>query len=202
MNLPDSVEIIYIDDGSDPPLHFPDHGLQNFFIHPTHDTRPWTEHLARNKGAELSKGNYLLFTDIDYIIPRSAIEAALNFTGDRMRFTREFAILDENGNTIQDMQTLKSYGLKSDSVVIGQHRSTYLISRDIFFSLGGYRDLTHRPYPNYAGRDFFKRWRRLLHTGKVSYAEEIPIVYMFPNGKFCGDRDYNPFNLFHNLKRE
>jgi hypothetical protein len=25
---------------------------------------------------------------------------------------------------------------------------------------------------------------------------------MFPNGQYCGDVDYNPFNLFHALTRK
>jgi len=202
MNLPDDVEIIFMDDGSNPPLEFPNHGLKNFAIYPTNETKPWTEHLARNKGAKLAQGEYILFTDIDYIIPRKAIEESRNFTGDRMRFTREFGILDENGDFTQDMDVLKKYGLKTDSVVIGQHRSTYLIRKELFFALGGYReDWIDKPYPNYVGRNFFNKWRRWLNAGKVSYGKKIPTVYMFPNGKFCGDKDYNPFGLFHNLKR-
>jgi hypothetical protein len=27
-------------------------------------------------------------------------------------------------------------------------------------------------------------------------------LYMFPNGQFCGDVDYNPFSLFHELTRK
>jgi hypothetical protein len=32
--------------------------------------------------------------------------------------------------------------------------------------------------------------------------EHRPILYMFPNGKYCGDVDHNPFGLFHTLTRK
>ena len=29
-----------------------------------------------------------------------------------------------------------------------------------------------------------------------------PIIYMIPNGKYCGHKDFNPFDLFHDLPRK
>src|SRR3990167_5020847 len=74
MNLPDDVEFIFVDDGSDPPLHITDYELKNLRIHHTNDKRPWTQGLARNAGAKLATGKYFLMTDIDHIISREAIE--------------------------------------------------------------------------------------------------------------------------------
>ena len=201
IGLPDDVEIIFMDDGSDPPLES-DTSLKNFSIIPTNEKRAWTEHLARNKAAKIAKGEYFFFTDIDYIVPLSAINIAREFTGDRMRFVREFGILDKNGNFTQDIDVLKSWGLKRDTVKLGQHKSVYLMHRKIFFELGGYReDRVGTPMPQYVGRDFDHRWKKLAATGKYSNSDTIPTIYFFPNGKFCGDMDYNPFGLFHNLKR-
>ena len=53
MNLPDDVEIIIVDDGSDPPLEADTEVAR---IYRTHDTRPWTWALARNTGARIAKG--------------------------------------------------------------------------------------------------------------------------------------------------
>jgi glycosyltransferase involved in cell wall biosynthesis len=63
MDIPDGVEIIYLDDGSYPPLLF-ETELKNFTIHPTEDYRPWTTGFARNTGAKLAKGEFLLMTEM------------------------------------------------------------------------------------------------------------------------------------------
>src|SRR5512146_1068854 len=84
MPLPDGIEILYMDDGSDPPLDAESPGVAHddlvrnglealgdrFRIIPTHDTRPWTWAVARNSGAKLARAPYLLMTDIDYILPK------------------------------------------------------------------------------------------------------------------------------------
>jgi hypothetical protein len=31
--------------------------------------------------------------------------------------------------------------------------------------------------------------------------DDRPTIYMVPNGRFCGDKNFNPFGLFHDLKR-
>lgn len=208
MNLPDDVEIIFIDDGSDPPLHFPEHGLKHFRIIPTNDKRAWTVELARNMGCRLSQGEYVLMTDIDYIIPESAIFDALKLKEDKMRFKRRFGILDENGNISQDLNELRKYGLleeriKRKGTYMPPHPNNFVMKKSTFWKLGGYReDLVERSYPN-KGDTYFKReWAKAYEKGEVTMCDYRPILLMFPNGQFCGDVDYNPFGLFHNLSRK
>jgi hypothetical protein len=211
MNLPDEVEIIFIDDGSDPPLSFPDMEIpRNFTMLVTNDRRPWTVELARNLGARTARGEYLLMTDIDYIIPRNAVESALLLTEDKMGFKRQFGVLDENGELTQDIEVLKSYGLldsriKERGVRLSPHPNNFVMRRSVFWELGGYReDLVDRPYPN-KGDTYFKRaWAEAYAAGRYSIqaAELRPTLYMFPNGQFCGDVDHNPFGLFHGLTRK
>ncbi len=59
MRLPKDVEIILVDDGSNPPLNYETCGLRNLRILYTNDKRPWTQGLARNMGAKVAKGEYL-----------------------------------------------------------------------------------------------------------------------------------------------
>ena len=55
MNLPDDVEVIIMDDGSEKPLRHPDFGLLdlvkefglNLEIYETHEYRPWTSSIAK-----------------------------------------------------------------------------------------------------------------------------------------------------------
>ena len=208
MDLPDDIEIIYMDDGSEPPLSFPDHGLKNFSIYQTNDSRPWTWALARNSGARLAKGKYLLMTDLDYIIPKNAIESALEFNGLKMRFKREFGVLDETGNFTQDIDVLKTYGLlleriKTRGVKLAPHPNNFVMRKDLFFAMGGYReDHISLPYPQGEDTLFKRTWAEWLKVGRVRDHDYRPTIYMFPNGRYCGGVNYNPFGLFHNLSRK
>lgn len=205
MNLSDDVEFIILDDGSDTPLKGE---MRNLTIYPTNDKRPWTVELARNKGARLAKGEYFLMTDIDYIIPKDAIESAMKLEEDKMRFRRQFGVLDENGNLTQDFDVLRKYGLMESRILdrgvnLPPHPNNFVMRKEAYWSLGGYReDLVDRPYPN-KGDTYFKRaWSKAYEAGKLSMIDYRPTLFMFPNGQYCGDVDYNPFGLFHNLTRK
>jgi len=208
MNLPDDVEIIFVDDGSNPPLDSKDYDLKNFRIHHTNDTRPWTWALARNAGAKIAKGEYLLMCDLDYIIPKEAIEDALELKEDRMNFRREFGVLDKDGNFTQDLSVLAVYGLlprriEDRGAKVSAHTNDFVMRRNIYWKLGGYReDYVGKPYPQGEDRNFQTKWSRAQTAGDVNRTEYRPLVYMFPNGKFCGDPDFNPFGLFHELSRK
>lgn len=208
MNLPDDVEIIYVDDGSVPSLKdttFP--ALNNFRIVETKDDREWTWAIARNLGAKEARGEYLLMCDVDYIIPREAIFAAMALKEDRMNFRREFGILNENGDFTQDLDELRKYGLlesriRDKGVKISAHTNEYVMRKTTYFALGGYRtDLIGKPYPQGEDRCFQGVWDRAQAAGTVNRTFDRALIYMFPNGKFCGDKDYNPFGLFHKTSR-
>ena len=206
LNIPDNVEILFIDDGSDPPIVV-DNLPAYLKIYYTNDTRPWTWALARNGGAKLAKGEYFLMTDLDYIITQEAIDYALTFTGDKIRFKRQFGILDENGDFTQDVDTLLKYGLLPERVSkkglnVPPHPNNFVMRSDIFWDLGGYReDRFMLPYPQGEDRWFKREWMKAVDKGKYQESEYRPTIYMFPNGQFCGNVDYNPFGLFHKLSR-
>jgi hypothetical protein len=146
--------------------------------------------------------------DIDFIIPRETIDFCRKFDGDRVQFIREFGVLDRDGNFTQDIETLRLYGLPASriearGVKIPPHANMFMMHKDIFWEIGGYREnLVGRKYPQGEDGAFKKAWMQLERQGKYKNCTKRPKVYMFPNGKFCGDVDYNPFGLFHSLSRK
>jgi len=206
MNLPDDVEIIIMDDGSDPPLEF---DTDVVTIHKTNETRPWTSSIARNRGAKIAKGRNLIMADVGYIIPEKMIMEVREFTGQKMQCIRRFGVLDENGHFTQDRDTLLDYGLlpsryKRQGVVIPPHPNVYAMNRDIFFKLGGYNEglVLRREYPQGEDNLWKHVWAKWQRGGNGQVDAYRPTVYMFPRGQFCGDVDYNPHNLFHDLTRK
>lgn len=209
MGLPNDVELIFIDDGSDPPITT-DSTICT--ILQTNDTREWTWPIARNFGARHAKGEYLIMADLDHIITKEIIDKVRNFKGDFMRFHREFGVLDEEGNITQDRDVLRTYGLPDNyKLQFTPHRNQFAIHEELYRKMGGFReDRIGMPYPQREDGDFAALWRRMYEAGEVrdfddlySHAER-PTIYMFPNGKYCegGDVDTNPFDLFHKLSRK
>lgn len=212
MPLPEDVELVLVDDGSNPPLS-PIPGALNLTLLHTYDKRPWTQGLARNMGAAAARGQYLLFTDIDHILTRDAIDAARTFTGDKMSFRRYFGILDRNGSIICDPESMLAFGLsprhyRRRGLSGGVHGNTYAIRASIFRFLGGY-DRRHCEQGFHVGgkymseeRDFNRRYDRLCLKGEAQWQVLGPNIYHYPTSKFHKDGNNNPHGLFHGLSLE
>lgn len=214
MGLPDDVEVLLMDDSSEPPIEIKTN--LNISVFPVGNPRnddgifyDGRVSIARNLGAKLAKGEFLLMTDIDYIIREADIEQARNMKYDKARFKREFGVLLEDGTVTQDIEVLRQYGLlesriKSRGMQISPHPNNFIIRKSTYFDIGGYRENLQGKYPS-RGDTWFKRdWTNYFEAGKATLqpAEERTTLLMFPNGQFCGDVDYNPFGLFHNLSRK
>ncbi len=202
LELPDSIEIIFIDDGSDPPLHFPGHGLRNFEIYPSGDKRPWSQACARNRGAKIAEGEYLLMTDIDHILTREAIAAVHCFGGDKMRFGREYGVLSHSGRIDRRPETLFRYGLDRKQYArrglkrVG-HTNSFAIRSDVYQALGGYDPrYCNRPTTGNKGdRYFHNLYQRLAQAGALQPTVMGPVIYTYPG------LPEDPLELFHQLPR-
>lgn len=205
IELPSDTELILVDDGSDPPIQ----NTSNVpvTIHQTNDRRPWTWALARNAGARIARGEYVLMFDIDHIVDRPAIDFVRGFNGLKVQFIREFGVLDHHGRVTQDRGVLEEYGLPRDKGLrIGPLPNNFAMRRDLFWELGGYReDLVGRPYPQGEDRSWRSVWRtyELKHGGVgTCVCPHRPTMFMFPNGKYVGHVDADPKGLFHTLTRK
>lgn len=210
MPLPEGVEVIFVDDGSIPSISdylvgaewdfcFVEVGLPSRIkIIETRDFRPWTQGLARNKGASEASGDYMLFSDIDHIITKEIIEYCLEFKGDKMEFTRKWGIFGEQGDIITDAGILVEYGLPiriKDRVT--KPFNIFLLKKDHFNTLGGYEG---RYAGHYGGEDvnFANKYRDLLYSrGKAKRSVMCPhSMYVYPDPA----RDVK--QVFHSLRRK
>lgn len=208
MNLPDDIEFVFMDDGSNPPHNVTDYDLKNLRIYATNDKRPWTQGLARNAGAKLADGEYLLMTDIDHILSKEAIMASYNFTGDKMVFRRYFGVLLEDGTLTQDPAILEKYGMQMErfgtvrGLYASVHGNTFAMKKSTFELLGGYqKEICERGYRQKDDGIFLHAWKK--YATKLGILQITgPDIYIFPIARYHARGDKNPMGLFHNLSHE
>jgi len=200
-DLDGHIEVLFIDDGSKPPLELNIPTSFNCGIFSTNNFNDWTQPKARNFGVEKAQGEMVLCTDIDHIIPKETIDFVVDNDFDVVRFKRFVGTLDENGEFKDDFKTLREYGFNRNRKRISAHGNSYAIRRGLFLGLGGSRQKD--TYPNRDEVPLKSKIRKLARKGKIKVCgdEGRPKIYMVPNGRFCGEKNYNPFGLFHNLKR-
>jgi len=209
MRMPEYTEIVIVDDGSNPPLikYYNEEIAPKFtsvlplIFYVTDNFDEWTQPMARNLGVARARGEMVLCTDIDHIIPKETIDFVINNDFDVVRFRRFVGTLDENGEFKDDFKTLREYGFNRNRKRISAHGNSYAIRRGLFLGLGGSRQKD--TYPNRDEVPLKSKIRKLARKGKIKVCgdERRPKIYMVPNGRFCGEKNYNPFGLFHNLKR-
>ena len=128
-----AVEWVVVDDGSDPALLITDvapvaaQPLANPLANPLAITLAriqqdiaWNMPGARNLGALLARGRWLLFHDVDHFLPAASLQRLL-----------------QNRSAL-DAGTLYRFARIEDGVAINPHINSFLCSRDAFWRAGGY----------------------------------------------------------------
>lgn len=213
--LSDDTELILVDDKSNPPLNVEDYDFDKLRIFRHEIQAKWTQPAARNYGVKQAVGEYVIVTDIDHILMPKLIDSVMNGGFDYIKFRREMAVLDENGEFVQTPEAVFEYGFEKERYKrrkfrVNPHTNSFGIKRELYLELGGVseRYVGTGRYPNREEVPIRRILKRLTKEGKIKVFDETtygkdsrPIIYMIPNGRFCGDKNYNPFGLFHNLKR-
>lgn len=209
MLLSQDIELILVDDGSNPPLNINEYNLPNLKIIQHHNDAAWTQPAARNLGVKMATGDMLVVTDIDHIITKELLDFVLSSKYDVIRFKRQLAVLDENGDIIQNKKILKEYGvlpslLKRRNFKISPHSNSFAINRELYLSIGGVSEakVGSGKYPNREEIPLKYKLKQMFNSGQATIDPDRALIYMIPNGRFCGDIDYNPFGLFNNLSRK
>jgi glycosyltransferase involved in cell wall biosynthesis len=192
--LTPECELILVDDGSSPSLRDTCDAVAkpfDFVLHCTNDRRPWTQPRARNIGAALARGPWLLFFDIDHILTEELLTLCLAYQGDRLYWLRRPGVLDEHGYVTTDRTVLLAHGLKDETPSV--HVNSFLIRRHLFEHLGGYDE---RFCGRYGGDDidFNARYDRLCQEGLARAAELRGEGYYYPDPAHVKE-------LFHPLRR-
>lgn len=145
--LPDTWELILVDDGSDPMIPFPSIHPQNFRLVRTFEVRrpgEWTQKRAINRCVASTLGEYIVKSDIDHVFTAEAIAAADRFRGDMMLFHRKAADLREDLR-IEPIEHFLTSPI--DDI--------YVMRRALFLELGGYPEYLERRYGG-GGSPFWK----------------------------------------------
>ncbi len=211
MDLPDDIEFIIVDDGSNPPHKIEDYNLPNLKLHQTNDKRPWTQGIARNAGVKLAAGDYILCTDIDHILSKEAIMASYHYEGSKMIFPRYFAVLLEDGTLSQEPEILEEYGMQMErlqtrrGLYASVHGNTYCMKKSTFWDLGGNleaRSLFGRHAGSREGEDsdLNSKWNHYAAKNGIQISVG-PAIYMFPIARYHVTGDFNPKGLFHDLSQ-
>lgn len=189
------IEVIIVDDGSNPPIPQATYRTENKLA--------FTQGLGRNLGAEKANGEYLFMTDLDHILSKESLEDALNFTGNKMIFRRQVAILDKNGYVVQNRETLREWGYEKEKLDASVHGNTFVMKKSVFKELGGYEpkysSVGYHPISKRGDDCYFNaKWNKRFRGEPTAIGRDI---YMFPLGRFNKTGDLNPFGLFHNLSQ-
>jgi len=147
----DAIEIVLVDDGSPRaplsgvpvPADLP--VLRAYRIL---EDRPWHQNGARNLGAFEAKGEWLLLTDMDHMVPEATMRKAL--TKVKRHLVYRFERID--ARTMQP--TIDRHGLPKP------HPNSWLMTHEMYWKIGGYDERTC----GYYGTDSFFRADIQVHA--------------------------------------
>jgi hypothetical protein len=111
--------IIVVDDGSPVPIVSPEYMPCPFRMFRVETDIRWNWLAARNIGAHHASTAWLLFTDMDHVVPEDTLRAVIFGTHDPA-VMYAFSRVEHTGDPC------------------GPHSGTFLLTRDLFWKIGGY----------------------------------------------------------------
>jgi len=132
-----SIEIVLVDDASETPIK--SEGERVFRIDPPHV--PWSHRCATNIAAHEARGDWLLLTDIDHVVPNETLQELIGMTRcfDK-QLVYYFSRRDARGRPIK------------------HHPDSWLFHRDTWARIGGWDERYRGLYGQNA-----RHWDRVRH---------------------------------------
>lgn len=158
------IEIIIVDDGSpERAIDVPrPGGLPALSIYRVTEDRPWHQHAARNLGAHVAKGPWLLLTDMDHVL--DAVNVAALF--------KRLGRLD--AGTAYFLHRVEADSGQPTVNADGQHKphpNSFVMTRELYWKAGGYDE----DYCGLYGTDgLFKS--RLFETAERGFLKHVALV--------------------------
>lgn len=159
-----AISIVLVDDGSpEPAIDVPrPAGLPNLRIYRVKEDRPWHQHAARNLGAHVAKGPWLLLTDMDHVLEADAARGLVKRVGALDPWTAYFLHRIEANNR---MPTIGKDGQAKP------HPNSFVMARELYWRAGGYDE----DYCGIYGTDgLFKA--RLFTIADRGFLKHVPLV--------------------------
>lgn len=155
------IEVVIVDDaspsGAAADVPRPD-GLPSTSIYRVRNDMAWHQDGARNLGAKVAIGKWLILTDMDHALPQESVEALLDHIRNRKVDKRHIYTLDR-----VDAETGRL--MRNRWRVSKPHPNSFVVTRDMFWQIGGYDEELCGAY----GTDGAFRWRafRKAHRGHL-----------------------------------
>lgn len=158
------IEIIIVDDGSpEPAIDVPrPAGLPALSIYRVTEDRPWHQHAARNLGAHVAKGPWLLLTDMDHVLTGANVAALVKRLGRMDHGTAYFL------HRIEADTGLPTLGKLNERK---PHPNSFVMTRELYWQAGGYDE----DYCGLYGTDgLFKS--RLFEIAERGFLKHVALV--------------------------
>lgn len=126
------IEIVLVDDGSPVPCAAPNERgvLPRISILRITEDRPWHQHAARNLGAHVAAGPWLLLTDMDHVLTAANADALL------MRLHR---LDDETAYFLHRIEAdTGKPTMTQDGATPKPHPNSFVMTRALYWQAGGY----------------------------------------------------------------
>jgi hypothetical protein len=168
------LEVIVVDDGSpEPAAEVPrPAGLPPLSIYRVLEDRPWHQHGARNLGAHVAAGQWLLMTDMDHVIPGDTLREVLrncdHYVDRVYTFGRVDAPIDEPWKA-DHWSTMKRTTRPDGS--LKPHVNSFAMTRNHYWRVGGYDE----DYCGLYGTDRLFR-TRLFQEGPPVHLAGYPLI--------------------------
>lgn len=128
-SLKSAMDVVIVDDGS--PVERADYvpippDVPNVSIYRVMEDRPWHQHGARNLGAHVARGPWLLLTDMDHLLTEINLRNLLLFDNERVYYTLNRL------DAPHLKPTLDKDGMPKP------HPNSFVMTKKLYWKVGGY----------------------------------------------------------------